>query len=573
MARARAHRWLVVVIALVTLVCAGLLVAVGASVPSLWGAPEPCQAPADQERLISAWLDDPVMHPDMYGVRPEPSSPASPPGIRRYCDPVGVERAPGKTLSVHTSWQIPDVAGLYPLPVLFDRMEPTLAKSAWTYAGYSEQSTTVAIRFCRTIRATATIAHIGVSPLADGSVPGSMATAGTISVTLERSKDGSTCPPPPRVAGHGQVGHSAHPAPRSSMPAWRADVGPVPHRWWFTAPAPVDDTAVTANGTVYVATDSANVDNVVFALDGLTGALRWRAVVPGRVEGRLAVGDGQVYVGSLLGWVFSLDAVTGGLRWRTLVPFGRATRWRGQAPVIGASHVFVGGADGRLYALDGASGAIEWRTAPGLSSMDGSPPAVIGSTVFTVSSDHRLYALDTTTGALRFSQSTATAGGVISAGTVLCVMAQSGLADVRVNVSAYGDVVLALDPTTGAEIWHTYGEFAMPEPVPGGLVVLGNTDPATAIDRATGAVHWQVVPAGVRTYVGPPDREVFVRSENTIYALDAKTGTTVWAADIGQFASTQPIAADGVVVIASDSAFDETGIGTVFAFADPSTAQ
>jgi outer membrane protein assembly factor BamB len=65
--------------------------------------------------------------------------------------------------------------------------------------------------------------------------------------------------------------------------------------------------------------------------------------------------------------------------------------------------------------------------------------------------------------------------------------------------------------------------------------------------------------------------QTFIQVDNTVYALNANTGATIWTTDIGQYGTGQPVAEDGVVVAASDSGFgfDRNDVGTVFAFSDP----
>jgi outer membrane protein assembly factor BamB len=234
--------------------------------------------------------------------------------------------------------------------------------------------------------------------------------------------------------------------------------------------------------------------------------------------------------------------------------------------------VFIGGADGRLYAVDAATGSIRWRSAPRLSLMDSSPPAVIGSTVFTVGFDHQVYALDTATGTIRWSRPTSGAGGVVAAGPVLLVEEQGGITGV--DVSAYGNQILAVDPTSGAELWHALGDFPIPDTrVPGGLLLLDRGGYVFALDRTSRAVEWQLLPSGVPDDAGPAAAQTFIQVDNTVYALNANTGATIWTADIGQYSNGQPVAEDGVVVATSESSFDFDlkDVGTVFAFSDPDT--
>src|SRR5437660_5967102 len=74
---------------------------------------------------------------------------------------------------------------------------------------------------------------------------------------------------------------------------------------WFSSPTVSDE-------TVYVGSD----DSYLYALNVLTGELKWKFKTGDVVYSSPAVVDGAVYVGSHDGYLYSVDAQTGEERWK-----------------------------------------------------------------------------------------------------------------------------------------------------------------------------------------------------------------------------------------------------------------
>jgi hypothetical protein len=143
-------------------------------------------------------------------------------------------------------------------------------------------------------------------------------------------------------------------------------------------------TIVAQEGVLYVQTSQQNV----FAIDGRTGAVRWKVNVgktPTNMRG-VAVGEGMVFSTSGDDFVYALDRATGRTVWRTQLlteaEEGRAlvrerdgdALFQGLkgAALAGAivywdGLIYVGmqgstnGARGRAYALDAKTGRLAWR--------------------------------------------------------------------------------------------------------------------------------------------------------------------------------------------------------------------
>jgi outer membrane protein assembly factor BamB len=163
------------------------------------------------------------------------------------------------------------------------------------------------------------------------------------------------------------------------------------------SPVIADHTAFVANG----------IDEV-FAVDVVTGFLRWHAAldpIQGFAWGNATVGapayaHGMLVVPTLYDDVVALDAATGAVRWRHASQPGllRTTHYRGKGragyeaqPVITGDIVWVAGTDGRIAALELATGAELWHTDLGVPVLGGL--AVSGPWLVATSYDGTVHAL------------------------------------------------------------------------------------------------------------------------------------------------------------------------------------
>jgi outer membrane protein assembly factor BamB len=201
-----------------------------------------------------------------------------------------------------------------------------------------------------------------------------------------------------------------------------------------------------------------------------------------------AVGGGIVFIGDAAGFVTAADEATGKVRWQQHV--GDAVN---SGPALADGLVFVGSDDGNLTALAVADGTVRWHHQTGARVR--SSATVIDGVVYFGSDDGHLYALDAATGDQRWVSDDT--GGPI---------------DRAVAIAA--DVIYA---GSGSSTDATFDAF----------------------DRATGRTLW-AQPArlgpGVPSTPAVADGRVFVASgldltsaPHVLYALDASTGTQIWA--------------------------------------------
>lgn len=235
------------------------------------------------------------------------------------------------------------------------------------------------------------------------------------------------------------------------------------------------------NDTVFTAHRSLS------AFDADTGDRNWQyedGVGPN--HGSVAVGDGTVFApGPSDGWsvdaIHAVDVETGEAEW---------TYQRDDASFAGAAPVL---ADGRLYlndegndalyGLDADTGQEAW-TLPLDSSLWAAPTVWEGTVYVSGGLDDTwgLHAVDAATGEVEWSYD---AGYPLYEPTV---------ADGTVYAGAQEDQLIALDATTGDEVWTSdapEGSILTPPTVAGGVVYAGSSSDAVyAIDAATGSELW-----------------------------------------------------------------------------------
>jgi outer membrane protein assembly factor BamB len=308
--------------------------------------------------------------------------------------------------------------------------------------------------------------------------------------------------------------------------------------WTFDAGAPVWGSAAAADGLVYVGAD----DGRLVALDARSGKERWSHRGGGAIGARPLVADGSVFVPSDDGFLYRLDAGSGAVRWKVSiegtpvnrVPIGQpGSRFERNASgaVLDSGRLYVGTHDGHVLALDPRDGARRWAFKAGDTVL--STPAAHGGRVYFGSFDGFVYAVDAATGTLAWKYDTK--GPVVSTPAVH---------DGRVIVGSRSYDLLALDAVSGARLWTRYIWFSWVESsavVRDGVAYVGSSDAARlfAIDARTGRSVWELptggwpwgepAVAGGRVFIGSAgDAEYMVKHEGSFIAVDRATGRMAW---------------------------------------------
>lgn len=142
-------------------------------------------------------------------------------------------------------------------------------------------------------------------------------------------------------------------------------------------------------------------DGHVYALEGASGTLRWKAATGEVVHASPALAEGLVIVGNWASTLFAFDAQTGAERWRFQA--GTDELLHNQvgfqsSPAVAGGVVYVGCRDSHLYALDLATGRERWRFATGASWVVGSPAVAGGRVYFATSDSSLVHALEAASG-------------------------------------------------------------------------------------------------------------------------------------------------------------------------------
>ena len=276
--------------------------------------------------------------------------------------------------------------------------------------------------------------------------------------------------------------------------------------WKRRTGGPVAATPAIADGVLYVG----SYDGKFYALDARTGAPRWKFATEGerRFEAKglhgmqpktqtiadpfdvflssPVLGGGAVFFGSGDGHVYALDAVSGDLKWKFAT--GDVVH---ASPAYADGVVFFGSWDSYFYAVDAQTGKQKWRFQGGedplIHNQVGfqSSPAVVNGVVYTGCRDSNLYAIDAATGKekWRFNNS---GSWVISSPAVTQGKVIFGTSD----TSLY----LVLDVETGKPIVRQQGKayvFSSPA-VAGNLVFVGVLNGTLeARDLNSGELLWE----------------------------------------------------------------------------------
>ena len=269
--------------------------------------------------------------------------------------------------------------------------------------------------------------------------------------------------------------------------------------------------AITANGVVNIGLDNERV----YAMDGVTGSQLWEFNCSGLSESSIfdsspAIGaDGTVYIGNQNRRLYALDGTTGAKKWEFIDPDGNAGEIY-SSPAIGADGtVYFGGRSGIFYAVNGATGAKRWQFYAGAQVASSPAIGADGTIYFGSIGPSRVYALEGGTGVKKWEFA---AGGYVISSPVLG-------ADGAVYIGADDGKLYALDPVSGAKRW----EFATADKI--------RSAPAIGADGVV--------------YAGSFDGK--------LYALNGATGQKLWEFATGDAIESSPvIAADGTLYFVSD---------------------
>lgn len=267
---------------------------------------------------------------------------------------------------------------------------------------------------------------------------------------------------------------------------------------------------VLVDGQVYVADRRGRVS----AYDAESGRLGWRFSIGTGISGGPAIADDMVVVGTRKGRVIALEPETGEQIWDARVSSEVLA-----LPVIGDDIVVVRSADGRVYGFSRETGSRRWVhdvSVPSLSLRGSSNPVQLNGGV-----------------AIGFEN------GVLQA-----LRASDGESAWQVTVS---------EPRGSADLDRVRDIDATPVLFDGTLYVVGYRGRLMAVSPSDGEVYWD---REFSSHAGMDvdDERVYVTDESgRIWAVDRRTGASIWRQNDTEGLNATAPAAHGDYVVFGDS--------------------
>ena len=325
------------------------------------------------------------------------------------------------------------------------------------------------------------------------------------------------------------TGYTAASAPKTNQTSWIYDTG---------SSDIVRSGPTVVDGVVYTGSDN----NALFALDMVTGALKWKHKTGGDCRSAAAVVGDLLFITDRSGELTCLNKNTGVYQWSYLDPYALDCR---SSPTVynnGTHDLVIYGIrsnDTNPNVIARTTGNVPvWTFTAGSGAagsnyrVDGKPAVANNGThdlVFAGSQNNRLYAIDLKTGLQAWVYNVGV--DIIRGPVVDCDNA-------TVFAAAKNRAVMAFY-LNGTSKWNNTG----PSDQRGGLAVAygkvyaagTNNGVVWALDASTGATVWTKPGLAIGSWYGIPcvaDGLVFVIDyDGVVYALDANNGNVVWTYD------------------------------------------
>lgn len=309
------------------------------------------------------------------------------------------------------------------------------------------------------------------------------------------------------------------------------------------------DTQFGSPVTLAQGTLLADGEQILYALNAANGTERWRFNLPGSFLSPAVAGK-RVFVRAEVGedgFIFALSLDAGAKLWQYRFPAvgssydnvgGHVT-----SPLVAEDRVLVGAAQS-LYALDVETGAVVWDYR--LQSPVASSVAVTDGLVY-VSDFTHIYALSVADGSeeWRFEFS-----------AVSLFFAPVVLAD-QVIITSF-DTVYSLERRTGKLLWAKQlpGLDIIPAGAYGEQVYVKSTNSLVALDRSNGAELWRYttlnfvsLPAVTEDHLYAIDR---YGEGSQVVAIGRRDGEEVWRSDVMQMSRSAPVVALGRLFVRTE---------------------
>jgi len=350
--------------------------------------------------------------------------------------------------------------------------------------------------------------------------------------------------------------------------AWRTSFGRGSNRRMHVMAPPI-----MADGKVFLMDAMAEVS----AHDAHTGATLWRANLMPKSKrdreafgGGLAFAGGKLYAASGFRLVAQLDPGTGHVDWTT-----RTDAPIHAAPTVADGRVFVVDVNDQLQTFDASSGAADWNyqalTEPARI-LAASSPAVSGDTLVASFASGELVALRASNGTELWNESLSHTTRSNALSEIRDIAGRPVIYKGDVFAVSHAEVFAATDLRTGSPRW-SLPVSGITTPWPAGDVVFVVDQPGHVICalRSSGQIYWitdlnaptkppkgdKPAKRGRAVWTSPvlaSNRLITASSTGEVVALNPKTGAIVGRIHIGDDALIGPIAADGLVYLATQKA-------------------
>jgi outer membrane protein assembly factor BamB len=264
--------------------------------------------------------------------------------------------------------------------------------------------------------------------------------------------------------------------------------------------------AVSADGVYY-----ANARGEVVALAANNGETRWQVGLDDAITGGPGAGAGKVVVATREAQIIALSQQDGSELWRSRVSSEVLAK-----PLVDDDLVIVQTIDGKIAALATDSGKRVWsysRNTPALTLRGTSVPLRLGDRILAGFADGKLVSLNRSTGELQWEVSIGVPTGRTDLERLVDIDGLFQANSDTVYVSSYQGRIAAIAVRNGETLWaREMSSFT-------GLTVSGG--------------------------------QVFITdAESHVWALDGRTGATLWRQDnlLGRELSTPAVQGDAVVV-------------------------
>ena len=326
----------------------------------------------------------------------------------------------------------------------------------------------------------------------------------------------------------------AKPSPRD----WKS--WPQPRlRWSVDTGAPVwaGLERDAASGLLFVANENGDL----YAIDR-DGEVHWKIATGKPIRAQPKVIGEDVYLSSDSGYLYKLQRDTGIGEWRVLVDTvteprlpsnHQKTRWDryGSSVVADKQRLYIASRDKHLYALDIKSGRELWRVPA--SDIMTATPALHDDLVIFADYAGKVRAVSASNGSARWTYD-----------AKLGVSGDIVIAENRVLVGSRSYDLIALDASTGKEVWKTYRWFSWIESPPvvrDGVLYTGSSDATNvyAYNLSDGSLRWKTPVPGYSwqriamtddlLVTGTLGKGAYPASRNgSLFALDRATGAIRW---------------------------------------------